>query len=79
MIYTLGIDIGSTTSKCAVLEDGKIIKATSLVKGGAGTRFPLMAFEKVLSEANITRENLSEIVATGYGRTTFSESANQLS
>lgn len=79
MVYTLGIDIGSTTSKCAVLEDGKAIKATSIVKGGAGTRFPLMAFEKVLSEANITRENLSEIVATGYGRTTFSETANQLS
>ena len=34
-IYTLGIDIGSTASKCIILKDGKDIVAKSLVDVGA--------------------------------------------
>lgn len=79
MIYTLGIDIGSTTSKCIVLEDGKEIKGSSIITGGAGTKFPLKAFEMVLNNANITMEDLSEIVATGYGRGTFTQTDSQMS
>ena len=33
-MYTLGIDIGSTTSKCAVIKDGKELVAHSLQTGG---------------------------------------------
>ena len=33
-IYTLGIDIGSTASKCIILKDGKDIVAKSLVDVG---------------------------------------------
>ena len=36
-IYTLGIDIGSTASKCVMLADGKEIVAKSLISVGAGT------------------------------------------
>ena len=79
MIYTLGIDIGSTTSKCIVLEDGKEIIGSSIITGGAGTKFPLKAFEMVLNKANIAKDNLAEIVATGYGRSTFSETESQMS
>ena len=39
-MYTLGIDIGSTTSKCAVLKDGKELVAHSLQTGGLGTGGP---------------------------------------
>ena len=39
-MYTLGIDIGSTTSKCAVLKDGEELVATSLRVGGMGTEGP---------------------------------------
>ena len=35
-IYTLGIDVGSTASKCVILKDGKEIVAKSLVDVGAG-------------------------------------------
>lgn len=31
-MYTLGIDIGSTTSKAVILENGKKIVATSLCR-----------------------------------------------
>lgn len=30
-IYTMGIDVGSTASKCVILKDGKEIVAKSLV------------------------------------------------
>ena len=33
-IFTLGIDIGSTTSKCAILKDGREIVAQSLITLG---------------------------------------------
>ena len=39
-IYTLGIDIGSTASKCVMLADGKDIVAKSLISVGAGTSGP---------------------------------------
>ena len=45
-IYTLGIDIGSTTSKCAILKDGEELVATSLQRGGLGTGGP----EEALAE-----------------------------
>ena len=47
-IYTLGIDIGSTASKCIILKDGKDIVAKSLVDVGAGTTGPARALSEVL-------------------------------
>ena len=39
-MYTLGIDIGSTTSKCVILQDGEKLIAKSLQLGGLGTEGP---------------------------------------
>ena len=39
-MYTLGIDIGSTTSKCVILKDGETLVAKSLQLGGLGTDGP---------------------------------------
>ena len=50
-IYTLGIDIGSTASKCIMLSDGKEIVAKSLIAVGAGTSGPQRAIDQVLEEA----------------------------
>ena len=50
-IYTLGIDIGSTASKCVILADGKDIAAKSLIAVGAGTSGPQRAIEAVLEQA----------------------------
>ena len=71
MVYTLGIDIGSTTSKCVILEDGKTVRAKSLVKAGTGTDGPIRAYNEVLESAGLKREDLAFVMATGYGRTTF--------
>lgn len=71
MTYTLGIDIGSTTSKCAILKDGKEIIATSLVQAGTGTEGPKKAYQEVLEKAGISEKEIAFTMATGYGRTTY--------
>lgn len=67
-IYTLGIDVGSTASKCIMLKDGQEIVAKSLIDVGAGTSGPQRAIEAVLAEAEMTKEQMNYILATGYGR-----------
>ena len=67
-IYTLGIDIGSTASKCIMLKDGKEIVAKSLIDVGAGTTGPQRAISAVLDAAGMKREDMNYILATGYGR-----------
>lgn len=67
-IYTLGIDIGSTASKCVMLADGKEIVSKSLIPVGAGTSGPQRAIDEVLTAAGKSREDMSFILATGYGR-----------
>ncbi len=67
-IYTIGIDIGSTASKCIILKDGKDIISKSLIEVGAGTSGPARAIEAVLDGCNLSKEDMSYILATGYGR-----------
>ena len=76
-IYTLGIDIGSTASKCVMLADGKEIVSKSLVSVGAGTSGPQRAIAQVLEGAGKTKEDMSFILATGYGRNSMLELADQ--
>lgn len=75
-IYTLGIDIGSTASKCIILADGKDIVAKSLISVGAGTSGPHRAIAAVLEEAGMKREDLDYILATGYGRNSLEDFAD---
>ncbi|OON86704.1 2-hydroxyglutaryl-CoA dehydratase [Oribacterium sp. C9] len=67
-MYTFGIDIGSTTSKCVVLKDGTEIVSSSLFVGGIGTKSPFLAREEALKKAGITDKDISGTAATGYGR-----------
>lgn len=67
-IYTLGIDVGSTASKCIILKDGKEIIGKSLIDVGAGTSGPDRAIKDVLADAKLQREEMSFTLATGYGR-----------
>ena len=78
-MYTLGIDIGSTTSKCAILKDGKEIVAKSLVVAGTGTKGPMKAYEDVLENAGLVESDIDYIMATGYGRTTFEKMNGEMS
>ena len=75
-IYTLGIDIGSTASKCVILADGKESVSKSLIAVGAGTSGPQRAINQVLEAAGMTTGDMSYILATGYGRNSLESVAN---
>lgn len=76
-MYTLGIDVGSTASKCVMMRDGKEIVAKSLIDVGAGTSGPQRAIDAVLSDAGMTKEQMAYILATGYGRNSLMEIADK--
>ncbi|AYD40207.1 2-hydroxyglutaryl-CoA dehydratase [Clostridium fermenticellae] len=78
-MYTLGIDIGSTTSKCIILKDGKNIIASSIVVAGTGTSGPKKVKEEVLKNADLTEEDIKYTVVTGYGRSTYGDADIELS
>ena len=78
-MYTLGIDIGSTTSKCMILKDGGEAVAKSLVAAGTGTKGPRQAYDAVLAAAGLTASDIGYVMATGYGRTTFEEADSEQS
>ena len=67
-IYTLGVDVGSTASKCIILKDGKDIVSKALADVGAGTSGPERVIAEVLEKANLTKEDMAFTLATGYGR-----------
>lgn len=67
-IYTMGIDVGSTASKCVIIKDGSEIAAKSLVPVGAGTSGPARAIREVLESSGKSREEIDFTLATGYGR-----------
>ena len=51
-----------------MLADGKEIVAKALIPVGAGTSGPQRAIDEVLKTAGKTREEMSFVLATGYGR-----------
>ena len=78
-VYTLGIDVGSTASKCVMLKDGKEIIHKSLISVGAGTSGPTRAITEVLEKAGMTLEQLDGVLATGYGRNSIEGVEQQMS
>ena len=78
-MYTLGIDIGSTTSKCVILEDGKNLVAKSLITAGTGTKGAQMAYEEVLLQAGLKEKDIVYTIATGYGRNTYTPKDGEVS
>lgn len=77
MMLTLGIDIGSTTSKCALLRDGCELVATSLVSAGIGTAGSAKALEEI--SKYFGDENIAYSAVTGYGRTRYDGADCQIS
>jgi len=76
-MLTVGMDIGSITTKAAVVKDGRILGTRVIFTGynaeSAGNR----VMEELLAELGIRREQVERIVATGYGRNSvrFADSA----
>ncbi len=75
----LGIDIGSTTSKCALMDGDGNLLGLSLVVGGIGTDGPEEALATVLQETGVAREQILAVAATGYGRASWTDADYQVS
>lgn len=67
-MYTLGIDIGSTSSKTVLLEDGKRIAAHAVEPLGTGTDGPQLALKRIYEDTGLAQTDIACTVATGYGR-----------
>ncbi|WP_459477674.1 acyl-CoA dehydratase activase [Clostridium saccharoperbutylacetonicum] len=67
--YVMGIDSGSTSTNAVILKNNREILAYTVVRTGAkSSESAKRALEEVLKKARLTREDLSLIVSTGYGR-----------
>lgn len=78
-MYTLGIDIGSTTSKAVILVDGHEILAASLITAGTGTDGPGRAIGQALEAGSLKIEDISSVYATGYGRKLLKDADGEMS
>lgn len=78
-MYTLGIDVGSASSKAVILKDGKDVVAAEVVQVGTGSTGPQRALEAAFEASGLTMQDISYTVATGYGRFAFKEADKQIS
>lgn len=67
-MITMGMDIGSTTSKCVLLKDGAEIIAQALFPAGIGTDGPAQAYRELLLRGRVSEKDITCKMATGYGR-----------
>ena len=58
-MFTLGVDIGSTTAKAVILQDGKDIVASSIIVATVGTSGVQRAVEDVLKQTILTLSDRS--------------------
>lgn len=78
-MITMGIDIGSTTSKCVILENGIRIVASALQIGGIGTESPAEVVRKAMAQLGVNRSDIQAVAATGYGRNRWEDADFQVS
>ena len=68
-MYFAGIDIGSTMTKVVIIDtDDKIYSRVIGPTGAEHRRLANEVMQKALDEADLTFEEVSYVVATGYGR-----------
>ncbi len=78
-MYTLGIDIGSSSSKVAIIDESKTIMVSAVVTGGAGTTGPARVVAEIFEKSGLNWSDISKTVATGYGRLSFTQADKQIS
>jgi predicted CoA-substrate-specific enzyme activase len=69
MILVVGIDIGSTYTKAVLMDEHRKIRATAIQRSGfkpAGAAATV--FDDLVAQADISREHITYIATTGYGR-----------
>lgn len=77
-MFFLGIDIGSSSSKAALVDEDEKIVCTRIVNMGTGTKGIQMALSELYQEADVGLDEIGYIVVTGYGRMTYDKADKQI-
>ncbi len=68
-VITAGIDIGSSTSKAAILQDNQILSYSIISTGAESVGSAQRAMDEAWRGTNgLSLENIGWVIATGYGR-----------
>lgn len=78
-MYTMGVDVGSASSKVVILEDGIRVVVQKVVQLGTGSSGPQRVLEEAFAESGLRMEDMTRVVATGYGRFSFEQADRQVS
>ena len=71
-MITVGIDVGSITTKAAVVQDGKLLTDMVMLTGYHAQDAGEKVFENIVAELQIEAAAVDCIVSTGYGRKSVS-------
>lgn len=78
-MYTMGVDVGSASSKVVILEDGIRVVTEKVVQLGTGSSGLQRVLEEALEASGLRMEDMARVVATGYGRFSFEGADRQVS
>jgi predicted CoA-substrate-specific enzyme activase len=67
-MITVGIDVGSITTKAAVIEDGKLISDKIVTTGYNAKAAGKKIFVEITADLDIDGSSVKRIISTGYGR-----------
>ncbi len=67
-MITIGIDVGSITTKAVMMKDGALVSAKVINTGYNAKNAGETVLEDIISEVRIKRSSIERIVVTGYGR-----------
>jgi len=67
-MITAGIDIGSISTKAAVLSDGKLLGTRLIFTGYNAEAAGRTVFEELLKDLGLERQAVRRVISTGYGR-----------
>jgi len=71
-VNTLGIDIGSISTKAAVMAEGRLLCTKVMLTGYNAEMAGKKIYEDILAESGLGASSIARIVATGYGRKSVS-------
>ena len=76
-MITVGIDVGSITTKAAVVKDGQLISDKVIMTGYNARDAGANIYENILDESRLNPSLVTRIISTGYGRNsvTFADKA----
>jgi (R)-2-hydroxyacyl-CoA dehydratese activating ATPase len=67
-MITVGIDVGSITTKAAVVKDGELMGDKVILTGYNAQNAGKNIFDFIISELGLNASVIQKIIATGYGR-----------